>query len=100
MEALQVNIKENSWLAKLAAWKLGVDNVALTLGTTIHLYKASAEALINDERWVRHELKHVEQFLKYGYFRFIFLYIVESIRNGYQNNRFEVEAREAELARC
>lgn len=100
MEALQVNIKENSWLAKLAAWKLGVDNVALTLGTTIHLHKASAEVLINDERWVRHELKHVEQFLKYGYIKFIFLYVMESIRNGYENNRFEVEAREAELARC
>lgn len=100
MEALQVNIKENSWLAKLAAWKLGVDNVAITLGTTIHLHKASAEVLINDERWVRHELKHVEQFLKYGYFRFIFLYVMESIRNGYENNRFEVEAREAELAHC
>ncbi|WP_336516088.1 eCIS core domain-containing protein [Pollutibacter soli] len=100
MEALQVNIKENSWLAKLAAWKLGVDNVALTLGTTIHLHKASAEVLINDERWVRHELKHVEQFIKYGYFKFIFLYVMESLRKGYENNRFEVEAREAELVRC
>ena len=100
MQALQVNIKENSWLAKLAAWKLGVDNVALTLGTTIHLHKASAEVLINDERWVRHELKHVEQFLKYGFVRFILLYVMESLRNGYENNRFEIEAREAELARC
>ncbi len=100
MQALQVNIKENSWLAKLAAWKLGVDNVALTLGTTIHLHRASAEVLINDERWVRHELKHVEQFLKYGFVKFIFMYVMESLRNGYENNRFEIEAREAEFARC
>jgi hypothetical protein len=97
MRALQVNIIENSWLAKIAAWKMGVDNVALTLGTTIHLYKASAEVLINNERWVRHELKHVEQFLRHGFFRFIFLYAMETLKNGYHNNKFEVEAREAEL---
>lgn len=100
MKALQVNIRENSWLARIAAWKLGVDNVALTLGTTIHLHKASAEVLINNERWVRHELKHVEQFLKHGYFRFILLYLVESLRNGYYNNKYEIEAREAETATC
>ena len=97
MRALQVNIIENSWLAKVAAWKMGVDNVALTLGTTIHLYKASAEVLINNERWVRHELKHVEQFLRHGFLKFIVLYLVETLKNGYHNNKFEIEARDAEM---
>jgi hypothetical protein len=91
-----VNIKERSWVARVAAWKLGVDSVALTLGDTIHLHNAAAEVLVCDRRWLIHELKHVEQFRRYGFFRFTILYLWESLLNGYWANRFEIEAREAE----
>lgn len=90
-------VKENSFFARLAAAKLGVDNVAITLGSTIHLYNTSKERFRSDHRWVRHELKHIEQFRKYGFFRFIFLYSIESLRKGYYQNRFEQEARAAEI---
>jgi len=91
-----VSIKERSWVARVAAWKLGVDSVALTLGDTIHLHNAAAEVLVCDRRWLIHELKHVEQFRRYGFFRFTILYLWESLLNGYWDNRFEIEAREAE----
>jgi len=91
-----VTIKERSWIARLAAWKLGATSVALTLGDTIHLHRATASMLVRDEGWLRHELKHVEQFRRYGFFRFLWLYLLESIRVGYHENRFEVEARAAE----
>jgi hypothetical protein len=52
--------------------------------------------LIENERWWKHELHHVRQFRQYGFWRFLFLYLIESFRHGYKNNRFEVEAREAE----
>ncbi|HOM89425.1 MAG TPA: hypothetical protein PKW65_01780 [Bacteroidia bacterium] len=45
---------------------------------------------------MKHELKHIEQFKRYGFIRFIFFYLSESIRHGYINNRFEIECREAE----
>ena len=93
---MTIRIKERSFLARLAAWRLGVDAVALTLGDTIHLHRAKATSLLRDEAWLRHELKHVEQFRRYGYLRFLFLYAVESCRKGYWANRFEVEARCAE----
>jgi hypothetical protein len=91
-----VSIRENSWLAAVAAFKLGVPSVALTLGKTIHLHKTSRSAFFADKRWVRHELVHIEQFSRYGFWKFIFLYLGESLRNGYYRNRFEVEARERE----
>ncbi|MBL7702308.1 MAG: DUF4157 domain-containing protein [Ferruginibacter sp.] len=89
-------IKENSWLAKIAAKKLGTDNVAMVLGKTIHLYGASKTEFLADEKWLKHELCHIKQFREHGYFMFIVKYVWESIRKGYYNNRFEVEAREAE----
>jgi hypothetical protein len=80
----------------MAAWKLKSDSAAIVLGRTIHLYNASKEELLGNQRWLAHELKHIEQFRRYGFFRFVVLYIVESIKHGYANNRFELEAREAE----
>jgi hypothetical protein len=94
-----VRIRQNSLLAKLAARKLGVDAVALTLGRTIHLHHAGKQEFLSNSRWVRHEMAHIEQFRRYGFFRFIVLYLVESLRKGYHNNRFEVEARKAEHIR-
>jgi hypothetical protein len=91
-----IRIKENSFVARIAAWKLHSDNVALVLGKTIHLYNVSKRDFLNDKRWLRHELKHIDQFNQYGRFRFLFLYLTEWIKNGYTNNRFEIEARKAE----
>jgi len=93
---LPFTIRENSLLAKLASYKLHAPRMALTLGKTIHLYNCSAEEFMANERWVNHEMEHLRQFRKYGLLKFIFLYLLESIRKGYYNNRFEVEARSAE----
>jgi hypothetical protein len=38
----------------------------------------------------------VAQYRQFGFVPFIFLYLAEWIKKGYYNNRFEVEAREAE----
>lgn len=89
-------IKENSWLAKIAAKKLRSKNVAMVLGKTIHLYGVSKTNFLQDEKWVKHELCHIKQFKQYGYFNFVVRYLWESLRKGYCNNRFEVEARNAE----
>ena len=89
-------IKEKSWIARLAALKLGADKVAIVIGHTIHLHNTQQQEFLADKRWVRHELKHIEQFQRYGFCRFIFLYLAESIRNGYTNNKYEIEARQAE----
>ena len=94
-----IRIRENSWVAAIAAYKLGVPSVALTLGGTIHLHKTSRSGFLADQRWVRHEMAHVEQFRKYGLWNFIFLYLLESLKKGYYHNKYEVEAREAELER-
>lgn len=89
-------IKENSWIAKIAARKLRSENVAIVIGKTIHLFNVSEENFLKDEKWVKHEMCHVRQFEKYGYFNFIIKYLWQSWKHGYRNNRFEVEARLAE----
>ena len=89
-------IKENSWLAKIAAKKLKANAVAMVLGNTIHLHNTTKSAFLQDEKWVKHELCHIKQFKQHGYFGFIVKYLWESLRKGYHNNHFEVEARKAE----
>ncbi len=68
----------------------------MVLGKTIHLYGVSKTNFLQDEKWVKHELCHIKQFKQYGYFNFVVRYLWESLRKGYCNNRFEVEARNAE----
>ncbi len=89
-------IKENSWIAKIAAAKLKSENVAIVLGKTIHLYKVSKNQFLSNEKWVKHEACHIRQFETIGYFTFIFKYLLESVRHGYFNNKYEAEARLAE----
>lgn len=96
MQKTQVYIRENSWLAKIAARRLGYRTVAMVLGRTIHLYGVTAGDFLRSPSWVRHELKHVEQYRQRGFFGFLALYLWECLRRGYYNNRLEQEAREAE----
>ncbi len=88
-------IKENSWIAKLAAIKLRSNRVAIVIGKTIHLHNTTKQEFLKDEKWVKHELCHVKQFQQNGYLFFIVKYLWESIKHGYFNNKYEVEAREA-----
>ena len=89
-------IVEQSWMAKIAAWKLGAHAVAFVLGKTIYLFNVSKEDFLENETWLRHELCHIRQFERYGFFNFILRYLWESLRHGYYNNRYEKEARAAE----
>jgi len=89
-------IKENSWIAKWAAKKLRTKNVAIVIGKTIHLHHVSKEEFLKNEKWLRHEMCHILQFEKNGYFIFMGKYLWESIRHGYYNNKYEEEARRAE----
>lgn len=83
-------------MARVAAWKLKASSVAFVLGHTIHLHQTSKKEFLNNEKWLKHELRHVQQFEEHGFFSFIFLYLKESLLNGYKNNKFEIEARDAE----
>jgi hypothetical protein len=93
-----LRIKENSWIAKLAARKLKSKNVAIVIGSTIHLYNVSRQKFLQNEKWVKHEVCHLQQFKKHGNFIFVLKYLWESFKNGYQNNKYEIEARKAEEA--
>lgn len=89
-------IKENSFIAKIAAWKLRSNRVAIVIGKTIHLTNATKEDFVKNEKWLKHELCHIQQFKRFGFVNFIYKYLIESMKKGYYMNKFEVEAREAE----
>lgn len=91
-----VKIKENSFIARLAAWKLKANSVAIVFGKTIHLSQVSKNEFLKNERWLLHELEHVRQYQRLGSILFLFQYILEWLRKGYYENHFEVEARQAE----
>ena len=92
----KVFVKEDSALARIAAWKLNSKNVAMVLRNTIHLYGVSTADFLNNERWLKHELKHVEQYQQNGTIPFLVKYVIESMKSGYYDNKYEKEAREAE----
>jgi hypothetical protein len=93
---VHVVIKENSFVARLAAWKMKTHSVAIVFGSTIHLWKVSKTHFLKDERWVQHELEHIRQYKRLGFIPFLAQYIWEWMLKGYFENRFEVEARRAE----
>ncbi|MEP7319274.1 MAG: DUF4157 domain-containing protein [Panacibacter sp.] len=91
-----VFIKENSVIARAAAIILRSDSMAIVIGNTIYLWNTEKSKFLENNRWLRHELTHIAQFKRYGFTRFVFLYIFETIKKGYHKNRFEKEAREKE----
>lgn len=95
-EQVRYRIKENSFLASIAASVLRVRKVAMVMGRVIHLHNTSRSEFENNARWLRHELCHIRQFRQHGLIPFLFKYFIETLRKGYYNNRFEVEARKAE----
>ncbi|MDX5419098.1 MAG: hypothetical protein LPK09_07765 [Hymenobacteraceae bacterium] len=94
---MDYKIVENSPFARIARMVLKSRNVAMVLGKTIHLSGVKREAFLKDSGWLAHELCHIRQFQEHGYVRFLWLYLRESIRVGYYNNKYEVEARIAGL---
>lgn len=96
MKEHSVRIKESSWLAKIAAAKLKSNAVAIVMGHTIHLHNTNKKDFLKNEKWLKHELCHVRQFQQHGYFFFVLKYLWQSLKKGYYNNCYEVEARAAE----
>lgn len=95
-EVIICHIREQSLWAWLAARKLGSRHIAVAMGRNIHLWNTDKHTFLKDPSWVKHELCHVQQFRRYGFLRFLYLYLMENIRKGYVNNKFEKEARMAE----
>lgn len=80
----------------MAAAKMKTDKTAIVFGNTIHLHRTNRQEFLNNTDWVCHELKHVEQYRQNGIAGFLVKYIFDWMKNGYYNNKFEVEARNSE----
>lgn len=65
--------------------------VAITLSRHVLTRETSL-----DERTLRHEWVHMEQWRRYGLFGFLGRYLWYHFKVGYEANPFEIEAREAE----
>lgn len=68
----------------------------MVFGHTIHLHNTTVERFFARPSWVLHELKHVEQYERYGTIPFLIRYGIEHLQKGYWNNALEAEARAAE----
>jgi hypothetical protein len=91
---MKLKIVERSPLARIARQVLQSPRVAMVLGSTIHLSGVDKATFLQNRAWVAHELCHIRQFKEHGFFRFLGLYLLESLRKGYHHNKYEVEARE------
>lgn len=89
---MKVRIKEKSLLARLAAYNLKSERMAIVIGSTIRLHNTTKEDFLSNTKWVRHEVAHVKQFQERGFYRFILSYLFETFNMGYELNRYELEA--------
>lgn len=89
-------IVENALIARISAYNLKKNRCAIVVGSTIYLWGINKQDFLSDERYLKHELQHIFQYHQLGVVRFVILYLIESARVGYYNNKFEVEARAAE----
>lgn len=71
---------------------LRTHDVAIVIGNTICLHNCSKQKFLQDERWLLHELRHVEQWQENSYWIFPIKYIWYSLRYGYKKNPFELDA--------
>lgn len=81
----------NSKLAKLIGKINGYGLYAITTSKNCCRYSCSEISV--DRKWRAHEETHKEQFRKLGWIKFVLSYMIESIKYGYDGNRFELEAR-------
>ena len=51
---------------------------------------------LTDERLIRHEMTHIKQMEEEGKFKFTCRYLWWTLKYGYQDNPYEVEARASE----
>ncbi len=88
----KVYLKSGSYIARRAAKNLKADQVAIVIWNTIFIYGTTEENFLANKQWLRHELEHVKQWKKYGFFGYIWKYLRYSIKYGYEENPFEKEA--------
>lgn len=84
---MKLRIRFNYWWFKLP-WNRG------TAGFVFYpwvMFKRSPEEVT--DRLFRHEMEHVYQVQRDGWFTFYLKWLFWTIRYGYRNNPYEVEAR-------
>ena len=82
------------WDSTLAQFFLKKEYQAITVGR--HIFIKSPESLLTvpqHKKILDHEKCHVDQYARYGFWRFIFKYTVNRIRYGYEDNPLEKECR-------
>ncbi len=93
---IHYHIKEQSFIARIAAFNLRKDHAAIVIHRTIYLWGISKADFQAQPRYVNHEFQHLYQYYQIGTLRFLYEYLIESMHKGYSNNKFEIEARNAE----
>lgn len=88
-----IKISEQALVARIASFIMRSKGVAIVFHRTIYLWNVSREQIIKDEAYLCHEITHILQYEREGFVKFIFKYLYYSMRFGYYNNPFEVEAR-------
>jgi hypothetical protein len=80
-----------SKVARLLKFIKGENEYAITTSKNCCRYSCQENEV--SPKWRKHEETHKAQFSRLGWVNFIFQYCIESIRHGYKNNKFEIEAR-------
>jgi hypothetical protein len=96
VKIVSVYIQENSWIAAIAARNLRSTTCALVIRNTVYLHGMTRHEFIQTPSLLRHEVEHIRQWQREGFFFFLAKYLWYSFRVGYYNNPFEVEARDSE----
>ena len=90
---MKIRRKYNNWIPKL------INVHAITLYPFILFSRSVPELktrLLHPEYLFKHEYVHIEQVRRLGWLKFYFRYLIESAKNGYHDNEYEIEANDRE----
>jgi hypothetical protein len=96
VKIISVYVQENSLIASIAARNLRSTTCALVIRNTVYLHGMTRHEFIQNPSLLRHEVEHIRQWQREGFWSFLAKYLWYSLRVGYYNNPFEVEARDSE----
>lgn len=86
-ELAGIRLRRGGLLVRIAGWPLGLPTASgITIRRTVFL----APHVAPDAEILLHELRHAQQFE--ADFAFPLRYLMESLRRGYANNRYELDA--------
>lgn len=94
-----VSMADASWVIRVWLWMYTKANGFSKLNGWASFWHTVyiATDKLHDLKVIAHECQHIKQIDDLGILKFTYKYLKETVKNGYRNNKYEIEARAATI---